>query len=102
MEKEELIEKIEKFDLTDEQLQAIERIIALEFSFEKDDFKPVLKKVIKNINKQIKKTFCRVIDIGDVGNEIGIAIGEYIKNEDDKKDFIRGAEHGISLINGTH
>jgi len=43
-----------------------------------------------------------VIDISDVGNEIGIAVGKYIKNEEDKRDFVDGIYHGISLIDGTH
>lgn len=102
MDKQKLIKNIEKFDLTDEQLQAIDRIIALEFSSEQENFKPILKILVRNINKQIKKASCRVVDISDVGNEIGIAIGKYIKTEEDKRDFIDGIEHGISLIDGTH
>jgi hypothetical protein len=43
-----------------------------------------------------------VIDISDVGNEIGISIGKYIKNEEDKRDFVEGIYHGISLIDGTY
>ncbi len=97
MDKHKIIEKLEKFDLTNEQLQAIERIIALDYSIDQDDFKPVLKEFVKNINKNINKVSCRVVDISDVGNEIGIAIGEYIKTEEDKQCFIRGIEHGISF-----
>ena len=91
-----------KFDLTNEQLHAIDRIIALEYSFDQEDFKPILKELTRNINKKIKNASCRVVDIGDVGNEIGIAIGKYIKNEEDKRYLIHGIEHGISLIDGTH
>jgi hypothetical protein len=40
-------------------------------------------------------------DISDIGNEIGIAIGKYI-TEDELKDFIMGLKHGVSLSNGTH
>ena len=102
MEKQEIISKLEKFDLTKEQLQAIEKIIALDFSIEQNDFKPILKELAENINKNIKKASCRVADISDVGNEIGIAIGKYIKTKEDKRDLIDGIEHGISLIDGTH
>ena len=43
------------------------------------------------------------IDIGDVGNTIGIAVGEFIvENGWDKDDFISGVKHGISLKDGTH
>jgi hypothetical protein len=41
-------------------------------------------------------------DISDVGNEIGIALGNYIQTEVDLKDLIQGLRHGISLSNGDH
>jgi len=41
-------------------------------------------------------------DLSDIGNEIGIAIGKYIDNDNTVKDFISGLRHGISLIDGTH
>jgi len=41
-------------------------------------------------------------DISDVGNEIGIAIGEHLSTEQGLNDFISGLKHGISLKNGTH
>jgi len=41
-------------------------------------------------------------DLSDVGNEIGIALGNYIQSENDFKDFIQGLRHGISLTNGEH
>ena len=42
-------------------------------------------------------------DVGDIGNLIGIAVGEFIvENGWDKNDFIFGIEHGISLKDGTH
>ena len=42
-------------------------------------------------------------DIGDIGNEIGIAIGKHIVDKElDKGDFITGIKHGISLMDGTH
>ena len=96
MNKEEILEKLEKFNLSDEQLQAIDNIIAGELEIK--DFREVL----FNIAERVSKVENVVQDISDVGNEIGIAIGKYINNEEDKKDFIRGIEHGISLIDGTH
>lgn len=96
MEKQEIINKIEKFDLTEEQLVAIDRIISGEI--EDIDFKEVLFEV----SERLTKVENNVIDISDVGNEIGIAIGKYIKNEEDKRDFVDGIYHGISLIDGTH
>ena len=46
-------------------------------------------------------------DIGDIGNEIGIAIGEVlvankVDIEDSVEDFISGVKHGVSLVDGTH
>jgi hypothetical protein len=41
-------------------------------------------------------------DISDIGNEIGVAIGEYLSTEEELDDFITGLKHGISLKNGTH
>lgn len=96
MEKQEILEKIEKFDLTEEQLVAIDRIIAGEL--EEIDFKEVLFEIAERLSKVTNN----VIDISDVGNEIGIAVGKYMQNEEDKRDFHSGLDHGISLIDGTH
>jgi hypothetical protein len=41
-------------------------------------------------------------DISDLGNEVGLAIGEHLSTEEELKDFISGLKHGISLKNGTH
>ena len=41
-------------------------------------------------------------DISDIGNEIGVAIGEHLSTEEELQDFITGLKHGISLTNGTH
>lgn len=55
-----------------------------------------------DVSEKLSKVENNVIDISDVGNEICIAIGKYIKNEEDKRDFVDGICHGISLIDGTH
>jgi hypothetical protein len=96
MEKQDLIDKLEKFDLTEIQLQAIDNIIAGEVEF--NDFGIVL----YELSEHLSKTERIVYDIGDVGNEIGLGIGKFIKNKNDKREFIMGIEHGISLIDGTH
>ena len=41
-------------------------------------------------------------DVSDVGNEIGIVLGEVITTESELQDFITGIRHGMSLTNGTH
>ncbi len=44
-------------------------------------------------------------DLSDIGNEIGIAIGKYLRKRKmgyTKDDFILGIKHGISLVDGTH
>ncbi len=60
------------------------------------------KQMLKEMAKQLYNVDCNVYDIGDVGNEIGIAIGKHIKTEEDKRDLIDGIKHGVSLIDGTH
>lgn len=44
-------------------------------------------------------------DLSDLGNDIGINIGDYITDEKlgyEKCDLIAGINHGISLIDGSH
>jgi hypothetical protein len=43
-------------------------------------------------------------DISDIGNEVGVAVGEALKNlsESEVNQFIYGFRHGVSLTNGTH
>ena len=44
-------------------------------------------------------------DLSDLGNEVGFAIGEYIKDNEmgfSLEDFIQGVKHGVSIVNGTH
>jgi len=41
-------------------------------------------------------------DVSDVGNEIGIVLGDFITTESELQDFITGIRHGMSLTNGTH
>lgn len=41
-------------------------------------------------------------DLSDIGNEIGIVIGQHLDDENTLNDFIMGLKHGISLADGTH
>jgi hypothetical protein len=43
-------------------------------------------------------------DMSDLGNEIGITVGNAYENmtEENINDFIFGFRHGVSLTNGTH
>ena len=61
----------------------------------------------KAIIKQLENIQWQEGDIGDIGNEIGIAIAEIIKNDGDNLDekiqeFISGLRHGVSLVDGIH
>ena len=44
-------------------------------------------------------------DLSDLGNEIGIAIGEHINKDKmgyELDSFIAGIKHGVSLVDGSH
>jgi hypothetical protein len=41
-------------------------------------------------------------DMSDIGNEIGIAIGNEFDEDNTIEDFIMGLKHGVSLTDGTH
>ena len=58
--------------------------------------------VIYRVKTQLENINYDNGDISDVGNEIGIALGQYLSTEEELKDFIAGLKHGISLTNGTH
>jgi hypothetical protein len=58
--------------------------------------------VIYRVKTQLENINYDNGDISDVGNEIGIALGQYLSTEEELNDFITGLKHGISLTNGTH
>jgi hypothetical protein len=58
--------------------------------------------IIKQIKEHMEKVSYENGDISDVGNEIGVVLGNYIETEQDFKDLVTGIRHGISLTNGTH
>lgn len=59
------------------------------------------------IANTLKETVSRIKykgDISDLGNEIGVCVGNTYENmtEEEINDFISGFIHGVSLTNGTH
>ena len=58
--------------------------------------------VVYCILNQLKNIEYTHGDVSDIGNEIGMAIGQYLSTEEELNDFITGLKHGISLTNGTH
>jgi hypothetical protein len=73
-------------------------------------FHEVRLKIIEKLQSlEDEKCYDKYGDIGDLGNEIGIAIAPYLApwEEDDggcweEDGFKHGVRHGISLIDGTH
>ena len=63
-----------------------------------DNFKHILNR----IKTQLDEVNYDNGDMSDIGNEIGIVLGEFITTESELQDFIHGIRHGISLTNGTH
>ena len=64
--------------------------------------KEIIIELIKKLEQSDLPPGC---DIGDVGNEIGIAVGKFINNNKmgyELDSFISGIKHGISLVDGTH
>lgn len=59
-------------------------------------------KIMDKLSISLGNVSYRNGDISDVGNEIGVTIGEYLSTEEKLNDFITGLKHGISLKNGTH
>lgn len=58
--------------------------------------------ILKQISESLSKVSYDNGDLSDVGNEVGIAIGNYVTTEKEFKDFVTGLRHGISLTNGEH
>ena len=59
-------------------------------------------KIMDKLSISLGNVSYRNGDISDVGNEMGVTIGEYLSTEEKLNDFISGLKHGISLKNGTH
>jgi hypothetical protein len=58
--------------------------------------------ILKQISESLSKVSYDNGDLSDVGNEVGIVLGNYITTEQEFKDFVTGLRHGISLTNGEH
>ena len=66
-------------------------------------------KEFKNLRMEISETLSNLKydngDASDIGNEIGIILGKYIKENEmgwELDSFISGIKHGISITDGTH
>ena len=68
-----------------------------------DTMQNTLYQVVSNLGRTMD-TIKYYGDISDLGNEIGYAVGNTVKNmtERETRHFIFGIQHGISLTNGTH
>lgn len=60
------------------------------------------KNILEELKKHLENVQYKDGDLSDVGNEIGIVLGNYIENEQEFKELVTGIRHGISLTNGTH
>jgi len=64
--------------------------------------------VIESITTHLNSS--SIVDLGDIGNAIGIAVGDEVCKDGidlnlwsfQKDDFLHGFEHGYSLMDGTH
>jgi hypothetical protein len=63
----------------------------------------VLDSLIESL-KERQKDVNYIGDLADMGNEIGVSVGNLYPNMNpvEIEDFIQGLRHGISLTNGTH
>lgn len=64
----------------------------------------ILEDLIKQLEAIKNSTPINQVDLSDLGNEIGIVIGQYTNDKMgyEKGDFIAGIHHGISISDGTH
>lgn len=64
----------------------------------------IIDDLINHLNEFKKSSIVISCDLSDLGNEIGIVVGNYISDKMgyEKDDFIHGIKHGISISDGTH
>ena len=70
-----------------------------------EEFKKAREEVLNQLESaEFMETLELKCDLGDIGNEIGIAISKHFSEESgfNKNSFIAGIRHGISLTDGTH
>ncbi len=58
--------------------------------------------ILNRIQEQLSKVHYENGDLSDIGNEIGIALGDYMTTDQDFTDFIHGLRHGVSLTKPEH
>jgi len=58
--------------------------------------------ILNQLSKHLENVNYKNGDISDIGNEIGIAIGEHLSTDEELNDFIFGLKHGVSLKNKTN
>jgi hypothetical protein len=65
-----------------------------------------IKEVMRELSENVLDTKLKTGDFSDLGNEIGIIIGNMFTSQpmtrEEIEDFVAGFEHGVSLTNGTH
>ena len=66
--------------------------------------KNILEDLIKHLESIKNSAPINHGDLSDLGNEIGIIIGQYTNDEMgyEKDDFVSGVRHGISISDETH
>jgi len=64
----------------------------------------ILDDLIKHLESLKNSAPINYGDLSDLGNEIGIVIGQYTNDKMgyEKDDFVSGIYHGISISDGTH
>ena len=64
----------------------------------------ILDELINRLIDLRSKSIIKDGDLTDLGNEIGIIIGQYTNDKIgyEKDDFVSGINHGISISDGTH
>ena len=73
-------------------------------AFEYSERKVYFQKISEEIYRSLKSVKYSNGDISDLGNEIGISVGNIFKDmsESEISMFVSGFKHGVSLTNGTH
>jgi len=60
----------------------------------------------QNTIEVIRAEYSRIVeqgcDINDFGNAVGHALGEELKDRNVARSFVRGVDHGLSLVDGSH
>lgn len=57
----------------------------------------IIDEIIKSLEEVKNRPYINSMDIGDLGNEIGIVLGKHLKDSDAKSSLHFGIDHGIDL-----